>query len=459
MGPARWKYALGLELTDRGFDPSVLCEFRARLVGGQAEQLLFDTLLEHLKTKGFLKPGGKQRTDSTHVLATVRTLNHLELLGETLRAALNEVASTAPEWLGGFAPPSWFERYAHRVEDYRLPKAKAARETYARVTGEDGFLLLEGIELEESLKPLQSLEAVSVLRLIWSQHYERKDGVVRLLEGEALPKGAERLCSPYELEARSSGKRGTWWVGYKAHLTETCDEEDVHLITHVQTTLATVQDVSCTSETQEALRDKGLAPKQHLVDAGYVDAELLVDSQRRGVELIGPLRPNTSWQTKVEGAFDVSHFEIDFEGKKVTCPQGKVSAGWFPGSDRHERPAITVGFHKRDCEPCSVRSCCTRAKVGPRMLKLQPREVHEAVRVVQERGLGEPYNLRAGVEGTISQGTRSFGLRRCRYRGLARTRLQHAVTAAAMNVSRVMAWLGGQGSAKGQSSHFAALKA
>lgn len=112
-----WKYVLGLELTDSGFDHTVLSEFRARLVQGKAERLLLDTLLERLRERGLVKKRGRQRTDSTHILAAVRVLNRLERVGETLRATLNVLASVAPEWLKELAPAQWFDRYGSRVEN------------------------------------------------------------------------------------------------------------------------------------------------------------------------------------------------------------------------------------------------------------------------------------------------------------------------------------------------------
>jgi len=127
-----WKYTLSLELTDPGFDHTGLSEFRTRLVAGQAEQLLLETLLTRIRERGLLKARGHQRTDSTHVLAAIRVLNRLELVGETLRHALNSLAVVAPDWLRAQAPPAWFERYAHRMENYRLPKTAAAREALAR---------------------------------------------------------------------------------------------------------------------------------------------------------------------------------------------------------------------------------------------------------------------------------------------------------------------------------------
>src|SRR3712207_2464211 len=137
------KYLLGLELTDPGFDHSVPCEFRSRLLEGSAEERLLHKLLDACRARGLLKARGRQRTDATHVLASIRVLNRLELVGETLRAALNEIAAVAPDWLRGTVPEVWYKRYASRVEDGRLPRAAAEREAYARTVGEDGFALLD----------------------------------------------------------------------------------------------------------------------------------------------------------------------------------------------------------------------------------------------------------------------------------------------------------------------------
>src|SRR5688572_21078476 len=132
-----WKYLLGLELSDAGFDFSVLSEFRDRLLTGKAEQRLLDKLLECCRRQGLLKARGQQRTDSTSVLAAIRVLNRLELVSETLRAALNEIATVALDWLRRFAPPEWYKRYGRRIEDDRLPQKQSEREAYACTVGKD----------------------------------------------------------------------------------------------------------------------------------------------------------------------------------------------------------------------------------------------------------------------------------------------------------------------------------
>jgi hypothetical protein len=168
-----WKYLLGLELTDPGFDFSVLSEFRDRLLDGNAEALLLDQLLKQCQTHGLLKTRGLQRTDSTHVLAAIRVLNRLELVAETLRAALNAVATVAPDWLQGLAPLEWYERYGKRIEDVRLPRTKADREVYAQRVGEDGFHFLDAVEAAAAPQAARALPVIATLRRTWQRHYDR----------------------------------------------------------------------------------------------------------------------------------------------------------------------------------------------------------------------------------------------------------------------------------------------
>jgi transposase len=239
-----WKYALGLELTDPGFDFSVLCEFRARLVQGVAEQRLLDALLEACAARGYLKTRGRQRTDSTHVLGALRVLSRLERVAETLRATLNALAVIAPDWLRTHIAPEWIERYSRRIEDYRLPKGQEARLAYAAQVGEDGQQLLTAADAAATPEPIRSLPEVALLRQVWAQEYERAvDGSLRLRDPKGRPLAAQAIESPYDPEAHYATKRDIHWVGYKVHLTETCDEGFPHLLTQVTTTLATVPDV------------------------------------------------------------------------------------------------------------------------------------------------------------------------------------------------------------------------
>src|SRR2546425_1362926 len=197
-----WKYALGLELTDPGFDFSVLSEFRLRLLEEGAETLLLDRLLEVCKQRGWLKAGGKQRTDSTHVLARVRSLSNLECVGETLRAALDDVARLVPDWLASQITPQWFERYSHRVENYRLPKAESQRTALAEQIGADGVHLLAALEGADAPARLKELESVQVLRQVWQQYYDLSGGKAKWRAGPPASESEGVIRSPYDPETR-----------------------------------------------------------------------------------------------------------------------------------------------------------------------------------------------------------------------------------------------------------------
>jgi transposase len=304
-GRIEWKYALGLELTDPGFDPSVLSEFRSRLVAGRAERLLLDLLVDRLRDLGLIKQRGRQRTDSTHILAAVRVLNRLERVGETLRAALNELAVMAPEWLQALAPPEWYPRYGSRVENYSLPKTDAARHELARVIAADGEKLLAAIEAAADYPWLAQVPAVVTLRRVWSEQYIGEPGQLRWREVQEMPSPAELITSPYDPEARYSSKRDIEWVGYKVHLTETCEEELPHLIVNVETTPTTTPDDNMLEVVHESLQGRDLLPGEHLVDKGYTDAHVLVESQRAyGVTAVGPVADDPSWQARAGAGFD-----------------------------------------------------------------------------------------------------------------------------------------------------------
>jgi transposase len=468
-----WKYLLGMALTDPGVDFSVLSEFRDRLLAGSAEELVLEKLLERCRALGWLKARGLQRPDSTHVLATIRVLNRLELVAETLRAALNAVATVAPDWLQAITPLAWYERYSRRIEESRLPKDTAEREAYAHTVGEDGFLLLDALEtpaVPEGLRELPSLEA---LRRTWQRYYERPVRApaspgelpahgVRFQASRELPPAAEGIESPYDVEARYRHKRDTQWTGYMVHVSETCDPTAPHLRTHVHTTPATGYEAQCTAPIQQARIDQDVPPQEHLVDAAYISSELLVHSHdEQGIALRGPTRPSQGWQTQVEGAYTLEPFAVDWDQQQVRCPQGHMSVAWGEhGGGPGSRPII-VEFDKHVCGPCPMRPCCTRAKHTGRRLRLPPQDQDEALEAAQTWSASEEgqqlSKRRAGVEGTLSQGVRAFGLRRTRYWGLAKTHLQHVATAAAINIDRIIAWLDERPRAQTRISRFAAL--
>jgi transposase len=221
-----WKYVLRLELTHPGFDASVLSEFRARLLDGQAERLLLDRLREWCRGRQLLKVRGRQRTDSTHVLAKVRALNRLEVVGEAMRHVLDTLAVAAPDWLRAHSPPTWAERYGRRIEDERLPTGKEAREAQAVTIGTDGYALLGAVYASDAPAWLRALPAVETLRRVWVQNYlhivDGAGGRAAWRVDDAIPPASQFISSPHDGDAHYARKRSTQWVGYRIHVTETC---------------------------------------------------------------------------------------------------------------------------------------------------------------------------------------------------------------------------------------------
>ncbi len=461
-GRIDWKYALGLELSDAGFDASILSEFRSRLVAHQASGRLLEVLVERLNEGGWLKARGKQRTDSTHVLGAVRLLNRLELVGETLRAALEEVATIAPDWVKSWVPQPWFERYGRRIEEGRLPKGEKERQQYAQQVGADGVLLLAKSEEENTAAVVRELAALKELRVVWQQQYEQQEGSIRLRNKDDLPPSAERHDSPYDPEVRYSTKREMHWIGYKVHLTETCEPEQVEVITHVETTYAPVADVEQVATIHEALCAKGVAPGEHFVDSGYMDVRLLLAEQRsKGIRLVGPVRPDPRWQAQQHTGYAAADFTFDWQAKEATCPQGASSVQWTERTDSTGQAVVAVRFATQTCLQCPVRAQCTRSAKMPRQVTVRPQAEHEALQHArlyqQSEAFRQEYARRAGVEGTISQAVRAFGLRQTRYVGLAKTNLQEIGTAVALDLCRWVDWHRQKPRAKTRTSRFAAL--
>jgi transposase len=462
-----WKYLLGLELTDAGFDFSILSEFRARLIAGQAEARLLDQVLAAFKARGLLKARGRQRTDSTRVIEAVRDLNRLELVGETLRAVLNTLAKREPTWLTRVAPAEWQLRYGRRFDALHLPKAQAERDQLALQIGQDGLHLLQQLAASDALAPYRTLACVILLRRIWCQQYafdvQTEPATIRWRAGSELPPAQDLIVSPYDPEARYCVHHQTEWEGYKVHFTETCDEDAaLHVLTHVETTPAPEQDVAAPDRIHAALKQRDLLPEEHVMDAGYVSANLLVEAPRDyGVQILGPITKDVSWQAREQTGYDLSQFVVEWEAQQVVCPHGQRSVKWQPATDLGGLEVIRVAFDRATCQACPAQAQCTRSQTQGRSMQLRPRLQHEAIQRTRAAQTTEEftqrYNTRMGIEGTFSQAVRAFDARRSRYAGLAKTHLQMVATAVAINLERFADYLIGLRPVSTKKSAFAVL--
>ena len=485
-----WRYLLGLQAGDPGPDHSVLSEFRGKLAGGGMERVAFDAQLAWLKKEGLVRAGGKQRADSTGVLAAVAALNRLELAGETVRAALEALAAAHPAWTRGVLDDSWVRRYGTPVTSWRPPMTEKKRDELALAYGKDGYALLSAVDDPASPHWLKEIPAVGILRTVLDQNYLRavdEDGTEVITRREkglswedgGLPPGDTRIASPYDTDARWGVKRDEFWLGYKLHITETCDDPPAcdcggpcrqgcraaafpNLITDVATTPATVTDNAMTSVIDDNLAAAELTPARLYEDSGYLSAEILVNERRRhGITLVGPLLADTSAQARAGNGYALADFAADYDAETVTCPQGKASVSWS-ACTQHGKDKIAVKFSPGDCGPCPARGLCFTGKTRTRrQLTLDPRDLAEARAANREqektRSFQADYARRAGIEGTMNQAVR-HGTRHARYRGLEKTRLEHAFMAVALNFIRLHAYWTGTPLNRGNMTHLARLE-
>jgi transposase len=437
-----WKYALSLPLDDPGFDFSILTEFRTRLLEQGAVDRLLEPLLHLCQQQGWIKGNDRLRADSTHVLALVRELSSAEAVGEALRACLNDLAVVVPDWLSSIVPDAWFDRYVDRVDLQRVGTSKTQKDRWRQQIGEDSDWLLQAL----SSTKLMDRRSVNLLRQIWSQHYELKEGLVHWRDGPAV-RNQDRVVSPYEIDARASRKRETVWTGYKVHVVETCHQDRARpsLIVEVQTTPATTQDVSQTLSLLEGVQARGIQAGEVLLDQGYLSGEILNKAAHAGHRLLGPVPGGNGWQTRVAGAITVADFVIDEQAHEAMCPKGERSRRWYEKKDRRGVIVQEYQFAPAVCGGCEWRERCTKSKKGGRVLSLAAGEERTALEA-RRKEQGTPafvqeYALRSGVESTWSAGVRAHGMRQSRYRGARKVLAQQVAIAVGINLCRIDAWL------------------
>jgi transposase len=471
-----WKYCLGMDLGDPGFDYSVLSEFRDRMAEGDRADRLLAVMVDHLVAAGLVKRrGGRVRTDSTHVLAAVRTLNRTELVAETLRATLEQLALADEEWLAPLVLPGWADRYGRPAFYHRLPKGKGALEQYALQVGEDGIWLLRAVFGDDAPPRLRTLTQIETLRQVWVQQYwhdaegrlrwrdpkstkdrlsrrnmPRRAGLPPTTDGRpdpataCVPWASVEIVSPYDPDARYSRKltaAGTkHWIGYRDHQSEICTESGPNVIVQVMTRPAPEQDIDALEAIHQSLARQQFTDLEHFVDAGYVTPESIDQAARaHGITLTGPVRADPRAQD--HPGFTKADFIPDWQARTLTCPRGITSHPWKPTlGDQHER--LSVLFPKPACRACEDRLACTGNTDGrARHVTLLPRRLQETqTRVRREQDTEQwqrRYAIRAGCEATVSETVHAHGLRHCRYRGLAKTHVQHVLTAAGANIIRL----------------------
>jgi transposase len=431
----KWKYALHLPIDADGFDSSVLCEFRKRLLTHNAEARVFDRVLTQLKARGLVKTRGTQRTDSLALFSRARDLGRLELVFETMREVLRDLLKADAAWVRASIPAEWVARYRKHCRDERQSDAERAALTL--VIGDDGQWLLDRLEAAAAPDGLKDLYMVGVLRTVWAQHFEPVDGKMQFRKPGEYD-GKERIQTPYDVGARWSEKGGKGWIGYKLQVTETDDTDKPHLITDIAVTPSVEDDRSALPEIQERQQQRGVLPGERYVDKGYTSGPNLASSATYGEELLGPLAAPSTPQSRMEAGITNDQFRADFAQRTVSCPGGHTAR-----LKRQGKQGWRAQFAAATCTACPLRPRCCSGKAGR---GLTFRDEYERLLAARIRQQTEVFKVaykqhRPGVEGCLSVLVRGHSIRLCRYAGQAKNHLRSLFVGVAVNLARAAAWL------------------
>jgi transposase len=436
-----WHFALNRPLGVKVFHPTVLVTFRQRLIEHEQSPLIFAAILEGLVVAGLVERNSKQRLDSTQMMGLLSRMNRLECVRETLALALKELEETAAH----FGQPSFWtqlwERYVQSKLDYRTEAS--VLKTKMDQTGADAWRLLQWIAQLSDPQVGQG-QQVQLLQRVFAENFECDDDQT-LLQREAQPPGA--VHNPYEPQAqwaaKGQGKQKKEHVGYKVQVAETVKDEvqlqpgepTQNFITAIVTQDAIGSDEAGQElvEQEQAFMGLEKAPVLY-VDGAYVSAQKLAQAQSEGRQIIGPAQP----APKKEGKFSVEDFQIKVEERQAICPAGKVNTQC---SRLAEEATGKVSYRfefSTHCQDCPLRGQCVGENqkhrtilVGEHHSHLQERRREQKTEAFQQKGKN-----RNAIEGTQSELVRAHGLRRARYRGKAKVRLQNYFIGAACNAKR-----------------------
>lgn len=439
---AGWNFALNRQLGDELFHPTTLVNFRQRLLEHEQSALGFKTILDALAEAGLVSRQSRQRLDSTQMFGLVSRMSRLDCVRESLRLALQELEpSVGPEARPGFWLELW-ERYVESQIDYR-----ASSEALGRKLVEAGT---------DTARLLAWARGPSKETLAWGPQWlllERVFGEqFEMSETEVLPKNktelsTDRVQNPHDPEAtyavKGEGQKKKEHVGYKVQVAETVTQAELvpgeptqNFLTGIVTHPAHQSDEAGAEKMAAEQAAMGLdQPPVQYVDGAYVSAEKLAAAQAEGRSLIGPAAaaPHNNG-----GRYTTEDFQIEVEQRKAICPAGKENTQC---SRLEEQATGKVSYRfewSTQCVDCPWRERCVGPEQKHRSLVVG--EHHSALqsrrREQKTEAFAQQMKHRNGIEGTQSELVRAHGIRRARYRGLAKARLQNYFAAAACNVKR-----------------------
>jgi hypothetical protein len=435
----RWKLALGMEVGENAFHSTSLVRFRQRLLDHGFESLGFQAALQAMQEAGYLgRKNKRQRLDSTHVVGLISRMNRLENVRESMRLAL-EGLERLPDLARPESWPTWWEMYVESNPDYRVNRTELQKRF--EQAGQDIQALLGWIEgaLEEPDRP----NSVRLLRRVFDENFESSESGP-CVSRHGQPPGA--VHNPHDPEAQWSSKSTTKdkeWVGYKVQVAETvaptnCQpgEPTANVITTLMTQEAIASDKATLSLVEAEWQQRGVdKPDILYVDGGYTSGAELAHAKEEGRHVQGPMAPAPVKDKR----YSAETFDVCVEERRATCPGEKTNSQCSRLEDaKTGKVTYRFEFRRGDCAQCPLKSKCLGKEqkhrtlvVGEHHTLIQSRRQEQATEAFQK-----DMHYRNGVEGTISELVRGHGLRRSRYRGLAKTRLQNYMIGAACNIRR-----------------------
>jgi transposase len=439
----RWRLALHLHEGQCACDPSSLSIFRDRLLSGKKERLAFDAVLQLLVDKGWVAKRSKQRIDSTHVCGLLARMSRLERARETIRLVLIAVERE------GELPEHWapmWETYLESKIDVRIG-TETLKAKSLQAAGDMETILTWALEQGDHWT---QAESIRVLKRVFEENYETDESGQKQ-QRRAQPAGA--VHNPHEPQAQWSSKSTTKdkeWVGYKTQVAETVQDEPRergeptrNFIAAIVTQEAIASDKAGLVEVLAQESSFGLEPPSvTYVDGAYVSAQALKDHHDEGRELMGPA-PASPDRGKV---FTVEAFEVNVAEKSAVCPAGEANTQCSRLEEgKTGKVSYRFEWNGKLCGSCPRRDECVSPSQSHRTLVVG--EHHSLLQSRRKEMNTEAYkkemHRRNGIEGTQSELVRAYGLRKARYRGLAKVRLQNYLIGTACNLSRLfrrMAW-------------------
>jgi len=441
---AGWNFALNRQLGDELFHATTLGNFRQRLLDHEQSALGFKTILDALAEAGLVSRQSRQRLDSTHMFGLVSRMSRLDCVRESLRLALQELEpGVGPEARPEFWLELW-ERYVESQTDYRASSEVLGRKLVA--AGTDTTRLLAWAR-GPSENPLAWGPQLSLLERVFGEQFEMSGVVTAPKHKTEL--SSDRVQNPHEAEAtyavKGEGAKKKEHVGYKVQVAETVTQAELapgeptqNFLTGIVTHAAHQSDAAGAEKMAAEQGAMGLdQPPVQYVDGAYVSAQKLAEAQAEGRRLIGPaaVAPHNNG-----GRYTTEDFTIKVEQRQAICPAGQENTQ----CSRLEEQAtgkVTYRFEwSTHCADCPLREGCVGPEQKHRTIVVG--EHHSALQARRQEQKTEAFaqemKHRNGIEGTQSELVRAHGIRRARYRGLAKARLQNYFAGAACNVKR---WL------------------